>query len=57
MSEEAKEKAGAGKAAHRKKKGKKVRGGGGGFLLSPISVVTSKASFPPGLISSFAGNE
>jgi len=26
MSEEAKEKAGSGKAAHRKKKGKKVRG-------------------------------
>lgn len=46
MSEEAKEKAGAGKAAHRKKKGKKVRGGeGGGFLLSPVSVVAPKASF------------
>lgn len=47
MSEEAKDKAGAGKAAHRKKKGKKVRGGGGGggFLLSLISVVAPNASF------------
>lgn len=56
MSEEAKEKAGAGKAAHRKKKGKKVRGGGGGFLLSPKSVVAPKASFFR-LRSGCAGNE